>query len=388
VRVCKHTASRHCHIASAHNSSRLAKRDVVADTQTMETIPAHDQLTDPAIVTPPVAAAASGDYDSPWKEAIEQYFPAFIAFFFPDIHTDIAWDRGYEFLDKELERIVRDAPIGRRYADKLVKVFLVDGVETWLLIHIEIQSSPDPAFPQRMFVYNYRIFDRYEVDVVSLAVCTGAMPAAHVAPYRKARWGCELTFRFPVVQLQEFGRDWHALEQHANPFAVVVMAHLKAQETRDGAERKQWKLRLMRGLYERGCTRAEIMTLFRFIDWLLVLPAALEQEFWDELHQFEEEKRMPYVTSVERLGMQKGFEQGLQQGLQQGQLQTAREMLLEGSSKAVWRSARRRPGSRATPRDHRASACAPTAGAHLCQHQGVQRSLEHRLEMRYGHRLT
>lgn len=30
---------------------------------------------------------------------------------------------------------------------------------------------------------------------------------------------------------------------------------------------------------------------------------------------------MPYVTSVERLGMQKGFEQG--------QLQTAREMLLE-----------------------------------------------------------
>jgi flagellar biosynthesis/type III secretory pathway protein FliH len=58
---------------------------------------------------------------------------------------------------------------------------------------------------------------------------------------------------------------------------------------------------------------------------------------------------MPYVTSVERLGMQKGFEQGLQQGLQQGvqqglqegvqqglqqglqqgKLQAAREMLLE-----------------------------------------------------------
>ena len=46
---------------------------------------------------------------------------------------------------------------------------------------------------------------------------------------------------------------------------------------------------------------------------------------------------MPYITSVERLGMQKGFEQGLQQGLQQGvqqglqqgKLQAAREMLLE-----------------------------------------------------------
>ena len=110
MRACKHTASRYCHVASARNSSRLAKRGVVTDTQMMETIPAHDQLTDPAIVTPPVASAASGDYDSPWKEAIERYFPAFIAFFFPDIHTDIAWDRGYAFLDKELERVVRDAP--------------------------------------------------------------------------------------------------------------------------------------------------------------------------------------------------------------------------------------------------------------------------------------
>jgi hypothetical protein len=103
------------------------------------------------------------------------------------------------------------------------------------------------------------------------------------------------------------------------------MAYLKAREVRDGAERKQWKLRLLRGLYERGYNQEEILTLFRFIDWLLVLPAALEQEFWHELRQFEEDKHMPYVTSVER----RGFEQGLQQGLQQGQLQEAREMLLE-----------------------------------------------------------
>ena len=257
------------------------------------------------------------DYDSPWKEAIEQYFAAFLAFFFPVVHAGIAWDRGYEFLDTELERVVRDATIGRRYADKLVKVFLVGGTETWLLIHIEIQGYPDPDFARRMFVYYYRIFDRYGVDVVSLAVCMDVLPAAHTAPYQRARWGCELTFRFPVVQIHAPGRDWAALEQDLNPFAVVVMAHLKAREVRDGAERKQWKLRLMRGLYERGYNREEILTLFRFIDWLLVLPAALEQEFWHEVRQFEEEKHMPYVTSVER----RGFEQG--------QLQEAREMLLE-----------------------------------------------------------
>jgi hypothetical protein len=42
------------------------------------------------------------DYDSPWKEALEVYFRAFLALFYPRIHADIDWSRGYLFLDKEL----------------------------------------------------------------------------------------------------------------------------------------------------------------------------------------------------------------------------------------------------------------------------------------------
>ena len=140
---------------------------------------------------------------------------------------------------------------------------------------------------------------------------------ANPRPHHTARWGCELTFRFPVVKVRDWGRDWTALEQHRNPFAVVVMAHLKAREVRDGVERKQWKLQLIRGLYTRGLARQEILALFRFIDWLLVLPPALEQEFWHEFQQFEEEQHMPYVTSVERMGFQRG------------QLQATQDMLLE-----------------------------------------------------------
>ena len=291
----------------------------------METLPRPDMRAqhDPAaLCATPMPPA---DYDSPWKEALEQYFPDFLAFFFPLVHAEVVWEQGYAFLDTELERVVRDATIGRRYADKLVKVFVREGQETWLLIHVEIQGYPDPDFAQRMFVYYYRIFDRYAVEVVSLAVLTGEVPARHVAPYRRTRWGCELRFRFPVVTVRHWGRRWAALEQHANPFAVVVMAHLKARQVRPGEARKQWKLRLMRGLYERGRSREEILALFRFIDWLLVLPAALEQAFWQELRQVEEAHRMPYVTSVERLGIQ----QGLEQGLQQGQLLEARAMVLE-----------------------------------------------------------
>ncbi|PXF57345.1 MAG: hypothetical protein C4B58_10140 [Deltaproteobacteria bacterium] len=55
------------------------------------------------------------------------------------------------------------------------------------------------------------------------------------------------------------------------------------------------------------------------------LPEDLDDLFWQEVRQYEEEKNMPYVTSVERIGIKKG----IQQGIQQGMLEEARDMLLE-----------------------------------------------------------
>lgn len=49
------------------------------------------------------------EYDSPWKDILETYFQKCLLFFFPTIHQDIDWERGYNFLDQELQQIVRDA---------------------------------------------------------------------------------------------------------------------------------------------------------------------------------------------------------------------------------------------------------------------------------------
>jgi hypothetical protein len=58
------------------------------------------------------------EYDSPWKDIIQIYFPEFMKFFFPAAYDEIDWDKGIEFLDKELQEAVKDAEIGRRFADK------------------------------------------------------------------------------------------------------------------------------------------------------------------------------------------------------------------------------------------------------------------------------
>jgi len=172
------------------------------------------------------------DYDSPWKDMLEGYFPAFMAFFFPAVHADIDWSRGYENLDTELTQIVRDAALGRRLADKLVQVWRRDGIEQIVLIHVEIQGEYDPEFAKRMYVYNYRIFDRYDRPVVSLAVLCDASSRWRPRRYGYTLWGFQVGMTFPVVKLRDYQAHWPELEVSTNPFATVVMAHLQTRATR------------------------------------------------------------------------------------------------------------------------------------------------------------
>jgi hypothetical protein len=42
----------------------------------------------------------------------------------------------------------------------------------------------------------------------------------------------------------------------------------------------------------------------------MILPEALKQTFWSELQTYEEERRMPYITSVEEIGFERGLKAG------------------------------------------------------------------------------
>ena len=250
---------------------------------------------------------AKTDFDSPWKDLLEWYFEAFIEFCFPDIHASIDWSRPHEFLDKELQKIVRDADLGKRFADKLVKVWLRDGQELWLLCHVEVQGQKEASFPQRMYRYNYRISDRYNHPVVSLAVLCDANFRWRPTQFKQQIMGCEIEFTFPIVKLLDYKEQWAMLEQSSNPFATVIRAHLKAQETRrDQQQRKLWKFTLTRQLYERGYAKPDILNLFHFIDWVMALSDELEQAFRQELTNYEQERSMRYVTSIERMAKQEG----------------------------------------------------------------------------------
>ena len=235
-------------------------------------------------------------------------FPISWPFSFP---TPIGtWSRGYESLDTELQQIVRDAELGRRLADKLMKVWRRNGAEQVVMIHVEVQGDRKTEFPQRMYIYHYRFFDRYGGSVVSVAVLADDDPRWRPSDYSYELWSCRLRLEFPIVKLLDYESRLAELESSDNPFAIVVLAHLQSQRERNNPEgRLLSKMALIRRLYERGYERQAILDLFRFIDWVLELPEDLEIRFEAELEQLEKERRMRYVTSIERRGVEKGIQQ-------------------------------------------------------------------------------
>jgi hypothetical protein len=262
------------------------------------------------------------DEDSPWKTILRAYFPEAIAFFFPHIADSILFQRGFandwsvppEFLDKEFQQLSPNAAIGKRYADQLVKVYLKGGESLMLLLHLEIQARKEVIFEDRMLIYAIRIFDLFQQLPCSLAILCDSNATWRPKEKILATQGSRLIFEFTAVKLLDYQAQWADLEASMNPFATVVMAHLKAQQTKSKAEeRKTWKIELMRGLYQKGYNRGQIVELFKFVDWLIVLPAKLEESFWIDLKILEEETKMPFITSVEKIGYKRGQKEAIEE---------------------------------------------------------------------------
>ncbi len=98
---------------------------------------------------------------------------------------------------------------------------------------------------------------------------------------------------------------------HKNPFGVVIASHLAAQETKGKPEERLEKnFSITRQLYQKGLTKDAIITLYEMIDWTIKLPKELELKYKAKIHQLEQENKVSYISSIERLSKEEGLEQG------------------------------------------------------------------------------
>jgi hypothetical protein len=262
---------------------------------------------------------STDDFDSPWKDAIRHAFPEFMAFYFPDAAARIDWAAGHEFLDTELRQVVRDAELGRRHADVLVRVTSLDGVVSHVYAHVEVQGGREAGFERRMFVYHYRLFDRFDAPVASFAVLADDDPSWRPEGFEFEALGLRHSLRFGMAKLMDHEGRLEQLQDDPNPFALVTAAHLLTRRTRGNDEQRyEAKLRLIRLLYRQGWQRQQVLDLLAVLDWMMRLPLHLRDRLWHDIDDFDAEKRMGYVTSFEQIGIEKGIEKGIERGLETG----------------------------------------------------------------------
>jgi len=65
---------------------------------------------------------------------------------------------------------------------------------------------------------------------------------------------------------------------------------------------------------------------------MMRLPNALEQRLWQDMQTIEGETKIPYITSVERLAIQRGLQRGRLEDKREGQLEDNLKGKLEGEA--------------------------------------------------------
>jgi predicted transposase YdaD len=268
-----------------------------------------------------------------WKTIIEEVFAELLRFIYADADQVYDMDRGFEFLEKELAELnpQPDEEKDSRFADKLVKLYHKDGQEEVVLLHIEVQGDTTnrEGFAERMYIYHYRIRDRYPGRLVSaLAIFTGLdgdrMPGQFDYSYR----GTELTYKYPTLSVLQFSDE--ELVASPNPFAqVVIAARIRLKEgVISEDELLNIKLLAANRLQEKGFSEDLIRAIFTFLrNYVLFEEPETNRKFDD---RFKAIDKLNIMNTVELLKME-GREEGIQIGLTKGK----KEGRVEGKTEAA-----------------------------------------------------
>lgn len=267
---------------------------------------------------------------------MEEVFPDLLRFIYPDADNVYDMERGFEFMDKELAELnpQPDEEKDSRFADKLVKAYHRDGVEEWVLLHVEIQGDTHDreAFAERMYTYFYRIRDSYPGRPVSaLAIFTGSdgqrMPDRFTYEYRRTR----LVYEYPTLSILDFTDE--ELDKSLNPFAqVIIAARMRLREGKISEdELLNTKLLAARKLQEKGFPTEKIRAIFNFLRNYVLFEKPETYRKFDNL--FRQTDKTSVMNTIEYLKAE-GREEGIEVGKEQATAAFV-ENLLKGSGFSI-----------------------------------------------------
>lgn len=269
------------------------------------------------------------DFDGGWKKVLNLYLKDFFELLLPEVYKKINWKEGYVSLDKELQKISRNSVIGKKITDGLFKVCSIDEEEMYVMCLIEIQGNKNNEFLERVFVYHGRIYSHYRKPILVIVVLLDNDTHWRPTQFKTGIWGYDLEMNFASIKLLDYQTptqiEW--LKASTNRFAPIILAQLAAKQRVSDEIKLVNKVNLTKHLYKLGWSKEDILEIYLFIDWIMVLPESLELEYHNEIEQFEESNKMSYISTAERIGIKKGIEIGFEQGVEQ-ERETLRTLFL------------------------------------------------------------
>lgn len=268
------------------------------------------------------------------KAAFEETFAFLLRFFFAGADEIFDFSRGFVFMDKELRELFPELEKkgGTRQADMLAKVFLLDGTEKWILVHIEIQGQYDKSFPKRMFRYFYRIYDRYDTGVTAIAVFTGKSKPQK-EHFAEELLGTEATYKYNTYHV--FDHTESELLAMDNPFALVVLAAQKAllADKMPQAELNENRLTIAKALIDSGkFSHPQIETFLFFLKSFLRIESEEINAIFDKQTDILTGKTsaMGIIETIKMLEREEGIEEGIEKGIELGKAESVKNLLLTG----------------------------------------------------------
>jgi len=209
--------------------------------------------------------------DALWKSLLEDVFSDFLTFFYPNASEIFDLDRGFEYLDKELEQLFppENDEYNQRFVDKLVKVFSKNGDDQWILVHIEVQGYWDKYFAERMFTYYYRILDKYQKPITAFAILTDGNKNFYPKKYEQTFLGTHVLYEFNSYKVLD--QEEEALLKSGNPFAMVILtvkAAIKSKSLNDD-DLLLLKVSLAKRLLTKKIPKKKINNLMNFLKFYI-----------------------------------------------------------------------------------------------------------------------
>lgn len=256
------------------------------------------------------------DYDGMWKEFTRYFWRDILHDFIPGLYSKADLEREAEFLDKELQEIIADdtkeevGKSSKRYVDCLLKIYLKDGKEEWVLLHIEIQGRGGEMISLRMFRYHCLIFLRHKRHPAAIAILTAKRPKKEGEPgiYQADIFGTKIEYKYHTVKAYEY--DDEELLASESPVKLFIYAVKVAAKYRKSNEQKfEYMRKILRVLIGKGWDSKRRRYFIIMLEQTMRLSGKEYRiRFRDEAETLLEGKKMRYKTVTEEI-----FEEGIMQ---------------------------------------------------------------------------